>query len=488
MEAQAVPREAPGASGIISPRTLGLASDARLVTLVRQGNAAAFEAMYDRHHRAILSFCRHMLGDPEEAEDAVQHTFLAAYNHIISSDKTILLRPWLFTIARNRCYSVLRGQRDQPSGDLVEPATEGLSTQVQQREELRHLLSDMRGLPKEQRAALVLAELDTLSHEQVGDALGVPKEKVKALVFQARASLTATRQARDTDCEEIRRQLATLRGGGLRRGNLRRHLRLCPGCEQFRQEVQHQRQMLAILLPVTPTVALKNAVLSAASTGGAAAGAAAGGGLLLLKSSGALKGVAAGLVALLGAAGTVAVVHTLQTSPARPASSAAGHGRSSQGAASGSSAASGAQAFGVWGFVSPPGRHVGSTGGGTHAAQGVRSSSSVLAQPLGFGGGASGVAASHPAPVPASGAQPSSAQGPGQDLERSSPAAGHKHEHARSPGGNNSASGGNGNNPPPKNENAPVPKHHHQPPSPKHGDQSVPKHANAVAKHALDRA
>jgi RNA polymerase sigma factor (sigma-70 family) len=248
MEARTVPREAPaGVSYFLSPALLRLASDASLVGLIRQGRAAAFEAAYDRHHRAILSFCRHMLGDLEEAQDAVQHTFLAAYNDLISSEKQIHLRAWLFAIARNRCYSVLRARREHPTSELSEAVTEGLATQVQRRQDLRDLVIDLRRLPNEQRAALVLAELDALSHEEIGATLGVPRDKVKALVFQARESLIASRAARETDCAEIRQQLATQRGGGLRRSNLRRHLCECAGCRDYRKQIERQRRQLAIV-------------------------------------------------------------------------------------------------------------------------------------------------------------------------------------------------------------------------------------------------
>src|SRR5215207_11254976 len=101
-----------------SPRLLRLAGDDRLVALVRAGSDAAFEAAYDRHHRGILAFCRHMLGSREEAEDAVQHTFMAAYRSIAGSRRAIQLRPWLYTIARNRCLSVLRARRERPVDDL----------------------------------------------------------------------------------------------------------------------------------------------------------------------------------------------------------------------------------------------------------------------------------------------------------------------------------------------------------------------------------
>ena len=210
-------------------RLLRLASDERLVDALRGGSEAAFEVIYARHHRGVLSFCRHMLGSVDEAEDAVQHTFLAAYRDLLRSDKPIRLRPWLYAIARNRCVSVLRARRERVSDELVEPSTEHLSSEVERRHDLRALLGDLAELAPDQRAALVLAELGDMSHGEIGDVLGCPKEKVKALVFQARSSLIASRTARETSCAEIREQLANLRGSSLRRNTLRRHLRDAPG-------------------------------------------------------------------------------------------------------------------------------------------------------------------------------------------------------------------------------------------------------------------
>ena len=286
-----------------------LASDAHLVALVRQGWPSAFETVYARYHRSILSFARHTLGDADEAEDVVQHTFLAAYNDLISSEKPIQLRPWLFTIARNRCYSVLRARREHPQADITEPATEGLATQVQRRQDLRDLVGDLRELPDDQRTALVLAEIDALSHEEIGEVLGVPSKKVKALVFQARESLLASRTARDTACSDIREQIANGRGAVLRRANLRRHLRDCQGCRDFRRQVERQRSRFALVLPVMPTLALKDAILGA-TVGAGAAGGIAGGGFAassLLKSS-LVKGVF-GLILAGAGAGTLVASH-----------------------------------------------------------------------------------------------------------------------------------------------------------------------------------
>ena len=305
MEAGVVPRLASSrVPPFSSPVLLRVASDARLVTLIREGRTAAFEAAYDRYHKAILSFCRHMLGDADEAEDAVQHTFAAAYSDLVESEKAIHLRPWLFAIARNRCFSVLRARREQPVAELEEVETEGLAAQVQTREDLRDLVRDVQRLPDDQRAALVLAELDALSHAEISEVLGVPREKVKALVFQARESLLASRTARETACMEIRAEIATGRGAALRRATLRRHLRECDGCREFRAQVDRQRRQFALLLPVGPTIALKQLVL-----GGTVGGGILGGGMIApsaLKSAVA-KGVVGAMLAGAGTAGTMVV-------------------------------------------------------------------------------------------------------------------------------------------------------------------------------------
>jgi hypothetical protein len=130
----------------------------------------------------------------------------------------------------------------------------------------------------------------------------VPRQKVKALVFQARTSLAASRKARETPCAEIREQVANLRGGALRRTTLHRHLRECAGCRAFRDEVALQRKTLAVALPVIPTVGLKEAALGAAFGSGSA-----GGGAAAVSASGALTAKALVTVALVGGGTTAGV-------------------------------------------------------------------------------------------------------------------------------------------------------------------------------------
>jgi RNA polymerase sigma factor (sigma-70 family) len=310
MEAQALRSGAPAARRL-GPPLRGFASDERLVDRVRDGDDRAFETLFDRYHRPILSFCRHMLGSAEEGEDAVQQSFLAAYRAIQRTTDRIQVRPWLYTIARNQCLTMLRARRDHDSIDDVEPSVAGLSAEVQQREDLRDMLRDMARLPAQQRAALVLAELGALSHDEVADVVGCPKGKVKALVFQARSSLAASRDAREAPCQEIREQLSTLSGGSLRRSLLSRHVRECPGCREFRDEVRRQRAAMALLLPVIPSAGLKGSVLSclgAAHTGGGGAAAAAGVGGTAAAVGGGAAATGGGVAAWATAAGGAKVV------------------------------------------------------------------------------------------------------------------------------------------------------------------------------------
>jgi hypothetical protein len=127
--------------------------------------------------------------------------------------------------------------------------------------------------------------------------------------------LIERKQARETPCDEIREQLATLRGGSLRRGPLRRHLKACPGCTEFRAEVRRQRQLVAAVLPVVPTLGLRDTAFAAVGISASSAGggvlAGGGAGAMLAAKAGVAK-VAVVAVATTGAAGgAVAVQQTV---------------------------------------------------------------------------------------------------------------------------------------------------------------------------------
>src|ERR1700722_10716252 len=92
-------------SAILAP------SDEQLVTLLRQGHQEAFDALVARYHPRLLRFCRQILRSTEDAEDALQDVFAAAYRAIVADEREIQVRPWLYRIAKNRCLSKLRSTR-----------------------------------------------------------------------------------------------------------------------------------------------------------------------------------------------------------------------------------------------------------------------------------------------------------------------------------------------------------------------------------------
>jgi RNA polymerase sigma factor (sigma-70 family) len=304
--------------------------DATLIEHLRAGEEGCFEAIFRRHHSPLLSYCRHMLGNRDEAEDALQQAFIRAHRALLGDAPPRELRPWLYAIARNCCLSAIAARRrTDPLEDALPTAVSlaGLSEQVHEREDLRELLADIGRLPEDQRSALLLAELEDLSHQSIATILGCPVNKVKALVHQARSTLIAERDARNASCQDIREQLSVARGGTLRRGPLRRHLNWCVGCRDFQQAVGAQRRSLAAVLPVLPSAGLTARILghgaahaagmagvgqtsaalapAGASAGGASAVANSGAGITATGGAGAAGGTGAA-----GGAGAAAVAGT----------------------------------------------------------------------------------------------------------------------------------------------------------------------------------
>ena len=129
-------------------------TDENLVVAVRAGVDSAFEEIYDRYARGLLSFCVHMLQSREAAEDALQLTFVSAYRAMRDGTSEIVLRPWLYTIARNRCLSEIRARREsEPWTSDPRPQFSDLSDQVQGREDLRDMVDEIRRLPDDPSSA-----------------------------------------------------------------------------------------------------------------------------------------------------------------------------------------------------------------------------------------------------------------------------------------------------------------------------------------------
>jgi RNA polymerase sigma factor (sigma-70 family) len=309
--------------GLLARRSplLKLQGDEKLIAMARAGNPGAFETIVDRYQGRLLGFCRQMLGSTEDAEDVLQEVFVNAYRAMLADEREINLRPWLYRIARNRSLNYLRKPKAdaQESMDMV-PEVDAASTaeRVHNREEFRQILSDVNKLPETQRAALLLREMDALSYEEIAAAMETTVPSVKSLLVRARISLAEASQARLLTCGEVRVELSEA-AEGLRKVSapVRRHVRECEECADFRSQVRSNEKALAALFPVGPLIAFKGFIASklGLGTGGAGAGAgaagagAAGAGAGAVGSVGAALGggsAASGLGALGGAIGTKA--------------------------------------------------------------------------------------------------------------------------------------------------------------------------------------
>ena len=280
---------------------LRLQPDERLIALTRRGQHAAFETLFSRYHSRLLSFCRHMLGSREDAEDVLQEVFVAAFNAVLADDRPINVRPWLYRIARNRSLNHLRRASAIGVDSMdIHFAEHGLSTgdQVLRREGFHELIGDVHQLPETQRTALLLREIDALSYEQIALTMDTTVPSVKSLLVRARISLAEAAEARKLSCDEVRGELGEVAEGLVKISPpARRHLRDCERCRTFRKLLKDNNHALAAIFPVGPLLLLKHLVLSkfgASSAAGHAAGAG---------SAGAGVGAASGATGGAGAAG-----------------------------------------------------------------------------------------------------------------------------------------------------------------------------------------
>jgi RNA polymerase sigma factor (sigma-70 family) len=295
--------------GLLARRSplLKLQGDPRLIAMARSGNAGAFETIVDRYQGRLLGFCRQMLGSTEDAEDVLQEVFVNAYRAMLADEREINLRPWLYRIARNRCLNHLRKPTAdaQESMDMV-PVVEAATTaeKVHNREEFRQLIDDVGKLPETQRTALLLREMDAMSYEEIAAAMETSVPSVKSLLVRARIALAEASQARQLTCGEVRLELAEA-AEGLRKvtGPVRRHVRECEGCADFRSQVRSNEKALAALYPVGPLLALKGFILAKLGIGGGSGGAGSAAGASAAAGAGATTasaGAAGGLSAALG--------------------------------------------------------------------------------------------------------------------------------------------------------------------------------------------
>jgi RNA polymerase sigma factor (sigma-70 family) len=183
--------------------------------------------LFERYSDQIFRFCHQQLGSREEAEDAMQSTFLHAFRGLSRGIVPDSETAWLYKIAHNVCLARRRARwrrgRVEFPGDLQALAEVIAAPQGVAGERLVRLADALRSMPRRQRQAILLREWQGLSYREIGQRLELSQAAVETLLFRARRTLAASlepveRRSRIRAAFDSGSWLATLKGlfgGGL---------------------------------------------------------------------------------------------------------------------------------------------------------------------------------------------------------------------------------------------------------------------------------
>jgi RNA polymerase sigma-70 factor, ECF subfamily len=162
-------------------------ADEDLMPLVHEGDARAFEVVFDRHADAAFSLAYRMCGRRGMAQDVVQETFLSLWRSGARYDRTRgSVRSWILGVVRNRTIDLfrrdaVRAARDVTADGVVErmPSLEDVVGDAERRQGARDVRAALGELPADQRQVIELAYFSGFSHAQIADMLGLPPGTVK---------------------------------------------------------------------------------------------------------------------------------------------------------------------------------------------------------------------------------------------------------------------------------------------------------------------
>ncbi|MBW8772333.1 MAG: RNA polymerase sigma factor [Gemmatimonadetes bacterium] len=162
-------------------------TDAELVVLARAGSEEAFGHLVSRYHRDCLRFARWMLGDPHQAEDAVQETMLRVFQALPRYREQQQFRSWLFQILANRCRSLrYRWKRWALRHASIDDAAQVAAPAERDPEELAAVTQALAALPAALREAFILKHGEGFSYEEMAELTGASVPALKMRVKRAR--------------------------------------------------------------------------------------------------------------------------------------------------------------------------------------------------------------------------------------------------------------------------------------------------------------
>jgi len=180
-------------------------SDQPLVKKAQQGDYYAFEALVNRYEGKVYRLAMRMLRNQEDAEDALQETFLQVYRGLRGFEGRSTFSTWLFRLATNVCLMKIRQKETQPAQllpleEYLPQHEEGVHSQIQEwpekpeeellnKESREKMLEALEKLPADYRAVFILRDIEGFSNAEAGEALGISVAAVKSRLHRARLAL-----------------------------------------------------------------------------------------------------------------------------------------------------------------------------------------------------------------------------------------------------------------------------------------------------------
>lgn len=160
--------------------------DRTAIERCQNGEREAFRFLVQRYQREAVGHAAAILGNREDALDAVQEAFIDAFQAIGRFDETRRFYPWFYVLLRNRCYKTMAQRK--PSENIEETVILAPQPSVS-REESLSLEKALLSLSNEDREIITLKYLDGLSYDEIAERLEIPRGTVMSRLFYARKEL-----------------------------------------------------------------------------------------------------------------------------------------------------------------------------------------------------------------------------------------------------------------------------------------------------------
>ena len=174
-----------------------MTDEQRWIDAAREGDPDAFGELVHLYEKRVLALTRRMCKNPEDAAEAAQEAFFAAWRGLKNFREESSFSTWLYRLASNACVDLLRRENrhqgvslDDEELNLDVPAPIPSPQEEAERRELRERIeAGLRALPPEYRAPLVLREVQQLRYDEIAQVLGLDLGTVKSRISRGRKKL-----------------------------------------------------------------------------------------------------------------------------------------------------------------------------------------------------------------------------------------------------------------------------------------------------------